>query len=288
MEDLKEGVENMQSTMKTTLLLASLTALIVFIGAALGGQSGMIIAFTFAVIMNFGAYWFSDRIVLKMYRARQVDPSQAPGLYQVVERLAQKSGLPTPRVYVIPQDSPNAFATGRNPEHAVVAVTQGILRLMSDEELEGVLAHELGHVKNRDILISSIAATLAGAIMMLASMARWTAIFGGVSRDDDEGGVFGLLFMMFLAPLAAALIQMAISRTREYQADATAAEMTGNPYGLAHALEKLGKATKQIPMEANPSTAHMFIVNPLSGRSMMKLFSTHPPLEERIRRLLGR
>ncbi len=279
----------MQSTMKTTLLLASLTALIVFIGGSLGGQSGMLVAFVFAVTMNFGAYWFSDKIVLRMYRARQVDPSEAPGLYQMVERLAQKSGLPTPRVYVIPQDSPNAFATGRNPEHAVVAVTQGILRLMSDEELEGVLAHELGHVKNRDILISSIAATLAGAIMMLASMARWAAIFGGVSRDDDEGGgVFGLLFMMFLAPLAAALIQMAISRTREYQADATAAEMTGSPYGLAHALEKLGKATKQIPMEANPSTAHMFIVNPLSGRSMMKLFSTHPPLEERIRRLLGR
>jgi heat shock protein HtpX len=275
--------------MKTTLLLASLTALIVFIGGSLGGQSGMIIAFTFAVIMNFGAYWFSDKIVLKMYRARQVEPSQAPGLYQMVERLSQKSGLPTPRVYVIPQDSPNAFATGRNPEHAVVAVTQGILRLMSDEELEGVLAHELGHVKNRDILISSIAATLAGAIMMLASMARWAAIFGGVNRDDDEGGgVFGLLFMMFLAPLAAGLIQMAISRTREYKADATAAEMTGSPYGLAHALEKLGKATRQIPMEANPSTAHMFIVNPLSGRSMMKLFSTHPPLEERIRRLLGR
>lgn len=279
----------MQSTMKTTLLLASLTALIVFIGGSLGGQSGMLIAFMFAVIMNFGAYWFSDKIVLRMYHARQVDPSEAPGLYQMVERLAQKSGLPTPRVYVIPQDSPNAFATGRNPEHAVVAVTQGILRLMSDEELEGVLAHELGHVKNRDILISSIAATLAGAIMMLANMARWSAIFGGVSRDDDEGGgVFGLLFMMFLAPLAAVLIQMAISRTREYQADATAAEMTGSPYGLAHALEKLGKATKQIPMEANPSTAHMFIVNPLSGRSMMKLFSTHPPLEERIRRLLGR
>ena len=279
----------MQSTMKTTLLLASLTALIVFIGGSLGGQSGMIIAFTFAVIMNFGAYWFSDKVVLKMYSARQVEPSEAPGLYQMVERLAQKSGLPTPRVYVIPQEQPNAFATGRNPENAVVAVTQGILRLMNDEELEGVLAHELGHVKNRDILISSIAATLAGAIMMLASMARWAAIFGGVGRDDDEGGgIFGLLFMMFLAPLAAALIQMAISRTREYQADATAAEMTGTPYGLAHALEKLGKATKQIPMKANPSTAHMFIVNPLSGRAMMKLFSTHPPLEERIQRLLGR
>jgi heat shock protein HtpX len=279
----------MQNTFKTTLLLGSLTGLIMLIGGYFGGQSGMIIAFGFAVIMNFGSYWFSDKIVLKMYQAREVDPSQAPGLYQMVERLAQKSGMPTPRVYVIPQEQPNAFATGRNPENAVVAVTQGILRLMNDDELEGVLAHELGHVKNRDILISSIAATLAGAIMMLASMARWAAIFGGVGRDDDEGGgIFGLLFMMFLAPIAAMLIQMAISRTREYQADATAAEMTGSPYGLARALEKLGKATQQIPMQANPSTAHMFIVSPLSGRSMLKLFSTHPPLEERIKRLLGR
>jgi heat shock protein HtpX len=279
----------MQNTLKTTLLLASLTGLIVWIGGYFGGQGGMLFAFVFAVMMNFGAYWFSDKVVLTMYRARQVDPAQAPELYRMVERLAQKSGLPTPRVYVIPSDSPNAFATGRNPEHAVVAVTQGILRLMNNEELEGVLAHELGHIKNRDILISSIAATLAGAIMMLASMARWAAIFGGVGRDDDDGGgVFGLLFMMFLAPLAALVIQMAISRTREYQADSTAAEMTGSPYGLAHALEKLGKATQRIPMQANPSTAHMFIVNPLSGRSMLKLFSTHPPLEDRIRRLLGR
>ena len=279
----------MQNTLKTTLLLASLTGLIVWIGGYFGGQGGMLFAFVFAVMMNFGAYWFSDKVVLTMYRARQVDPAQAPELYRMVERLAQKSGLPTPRVYVIPSDSPNAFATGRNPEHAVVAVTQGILRLMSNEELEGVLAHELGHIKNRDILISSIAATLAGAIMMLASMARWAAIFGGVSRDDDDGGgVFGLLFMMFLAPLAALVIQMAISRTREYQADATAAETTGSPYGLARALEKLGKATQRIPMQANPSTAHMFIVNPLSGRSMLKLFSTHPPLEDRIQRLLGR
>ena len=279
----------MQNTFKTTLLLGSLTGLIMLIGGYFGGQSGMIIAFGFAVIMNFGSYWFSDKIVLRMYHAREVEPSQAPGLYRMVERLAQKSGMPIPKVYVIPQEQPNAFATGRNPENAVVAVTQGLLRMMNDEEVEGVLAHELGHVKNRDILISSIAATLAGAIMMLASMARWAAIFGGVGRDDDEGGgVFGLLFMMFLAPIAAMLIQMAISRTREYQADATAAEMTGSPYGLARALEKLGKATQQIPMQANPSTAHMFIVNPLSGKSMLKLFSTHPPLEERIKRLLGR
>jgi heat shock protein HtpX len=278
----------MGNTLKTTLLLGLLTGLIVWIGGYFGGQGGMIFAFLFAVIMNFGAYWFSDRIVLRMYRAREVDPGQAPGLYRIVERLAQKAGIPTPRVYVIPSASPNAFATGRNPEHAVVAVTDGILRLMSDEELEGVLAHELGHVRNRDILIGSIAATLAGAVMILGSMARWAAIFGGFSRDDDEGGIFGLLFMAIVAPLAAMLIQMAISRTREYKADASAAELTGTPYGLANALEKLGKATQRIPMQATPSTAHMFIVNPLSGRSMMKLFSTHPPLEDRIRRLLGR
>jgi heat shock protein HtpX len=279
----------MGNTLKTTLLLGLLTGLIVWIGGYFGGQGGIVIAFLFAVIMNFGAYWFSDKIVLRMYRAREVDPTQAPELYRMVERLAQKAGIPTPKVFVIPSESPNAFATGRNPEHAVVAVTQGILQLMNDEELEGVIAHELGHVKNRDILISSIAATLAGAIMVLASMARWAAIFGGFSRDDDDGGgIFGLLFMAILAPLAAMMIQMAISRTREYKADATAAEVTGTPYGLAHALEKLGKATQRIPMEANPSTAHMFIVNPLAGRSMMKLFSTHPPLEDRIRRLLGR
>jgi heat shock protein HtpX len=279
----------MGNTMKTTMLLGLLTGLILWIGGYLGGQSGMVIAFLFAGIMNFGAYWFSDKVVLSMYRAREVDPAQAPDLYRMVERLAQKAGIPTPKVFVIPSESPNAFATGRNPEHAVVAVTQGILRLMNDEELEGVIAHELGHVKNRDILISSIAATLAGAIMLLASMARWAAIFGGFGRDDDDGGgIFGLLFMAILAPLAAMMIQMAISRTREYKADATAAEVTGTPYGLARALEKLGKATKQIPMEANPSTAHMFIVNPLSGRSMMRLFSTHPPLEDRIQRLLGR
>ena len=279
----------MGNTLKTTMLLGLLTGLIVWIGGYLGGQGGMVIAFLFAGVMNFGAYWFSDKIVLRMYRAREVDPTQAPDLYRMVERLAQKAGIPTPKVFVIPNESPNAFATGRNPEHAVVAVTQGILRLMNDEELEGVIAHELGHVKNRDILISSIAATLAGAIMLLASMARWAAIFGGFGRDDDDGGgIFGLLFMAILAPLAAMMIQMAISRTREYKADATAAEVTGTPYGLAHALEKLGKASQRIPMEANPSTAHMFIVNPLSGRSMMRLFSTHPPLEDRIRRLLGR
>jgi heat shock protein HtpX len=277
------------NTLKTTLLLGLLTGLILWFGGYVGGQSGMVIAFLFALIMNFGAYWFSDKIVLAMYRAREVDPAQAPGLYRMVERLAQRAGLPTPRVFVIPSDSPNAFATGRNPKHAVVAVTQGILKLMRDEELEGVLAHELAHVKNRDILISSIAATLAGAVMMLANMARWAAIFGGVGGRDDEdrGGVFGLIFMAVLAPLAAMLIQFAISRTREFEADATGAQIAGNPLGLASALEKLGLATRRIPMEANPATSHMFIVNPLSGKSLLTLFSTHPPLEERIRRLRG-
>lgn len=280
----------MANTLKTTLLLGLLTGLILWFGGYVGGQSGMMIAFLFALLMNFGAYWFSDKIVLAMYRAREVDPQQAPGLYRMVERLAQRGGLPTPRVFVIPSDSPNAFATGRNPQHAVVAVTQGILKTLRDEELEGVLAHELAHVKNRDILISSIAATLAGAVMMLASMARWAAIFGGVGGgrdDDDRGGVFGLIFMAVLAPIAAMMIQFAISRTREFEADATGAQIAGNPLGLANALEKLGLATQRIPLQANPATSHLFIVNPLSGKSILKLLSTHPPLDERIRRLRG-
>jgi heat shock protein HtpX len=280
----------MGNTIKTTLLLGLLTGIILWFGGYLGGQNGMVIAFMFALIMNFGAYWFSDKIVLAMYRAQEVDPTQAPELYRIVERLAQSSGIPTPRVFIIPSESPNAFATGRNPHHAVVAVTQGILKMMDNQELEGVIAHELSHVKNRDILISSIAATLAGAIMVLGSMVRWAAIFGGVGRDDDNrgGGILGLVVMAIVAPLAAMLIQLAISRTREYQADATGAQVAGNPYGLARALEKLGKATKRIPMNANPATSHMFIVNPLSGHRMLNLFSTHPPLEERINRLLGR
>lgn len=281
----------MGNTLKTTLLLGLLTGIILWFGGYLGGQNGMVIAFVFALMMNFGAYWFSDRIVLAMYRAKEVDPSQAPELYRMVERLARSAGIPTPRVYIIPSDSPNAFATGRNPQHAVVAVTHGILKLMDDQELEGVLAHELSHIKNRDILISSIAATLAGAIMMLANMVKWAAIFGGVGRDDEDrggGGVLGLIAMAIIAPLAAMLIQLAISRTREYHADATGARIAGNPYGLARALEKLGKATQQIPLDANPATSHMFIVNPLSGKSLLTLFSTHPPLEERINRLLGR
>ena len=279
----------MGSVMKTTLLLGLLTGLILWIGGALGGQTGMVIAFLFAGVMNLGAYWYSDKIVLRMYRAGEVDPAEAPGLYRMVERLAQKAQIPTPRIFVIPSESPNAFATGRNPEHAVVAVTHGILRLMTDEELEGVLSHELAHVKNRDILISSVAATLAGAIMMLASMARWAAVFGAVGGgdDDDGGGLIGFLFLAFLAPIAALLVQLGISRTREYQADATGAKIAGNPMGLARALDKLGAASKRVPLKANPATSHMFIVNPLSAKGLMGLFSTHPPLEERIRRLSG-
>jgi heat shock protein HtpX len=249
----------------------------------------MILAFLLAGAMNFFSYWFSDRMVLRMYRAREVDASQAPELVATVQRLSRNAGLPMPRVYVIPQETPNAFATGRNPEHAVVAVTEGLLRLMSPAEIEGVLAHELGHVKNRDILIGTIAATMAGAVMMLASMARWSAIFGGGRGSDEEGGLggIGLIVMSLLAPIGAMIIQMAVSRSREYQADATGAAIAGRPDGLAAALEKLGAYSKRIPMHANPSTAHMFIVNPLSGRSFRNLFSTHPPIEERIARLRG-
>lgn len=271
---------------KTTLLLGVMTALIVFIGGLFGGQQGMILAFVLAIGMNFFSYWFSDKIVLKMYRATEVGPGEHPELYRMVSELADRAQLPMPKVYVIPKDSPNAFATGRNPEHAVVAVTEGLLRTMGRDEVKGVLAHELAHVKNRDILIGSIAATMAGAIMILATMARWTAFLGG--GDDEEGGAFGaigLIVMSILAPIAAMLIQMAISRSREYQADATGARFAGSPQGLAKALEKLGAYSRRIPMQANPSTAHMFIVNPLSGRSIMKFFSTHPPLEERIARL---
>jgi heat shock protein HtpX len=281
------GGEKMGNWFKTTLLLGVMTVLIVFIGGLFGGQQGMILAFVLAIGMNFFSYWFSDKIVLKMYRATEAGPGEHPELYRMVSELADRAQLPMPKVYVIPKDSPNAFATGRNPEHAVVAVTEGLLRTMGRDEVKGVLAHELAHVKNRDILIGSIAATMAGAIMILASMARWTAFLGG--SDDDEGGLgaIGLIVMSLLAPIAAMLIQMAISRSREYQADATGARFAGSPQGLARALEKLGAYSRRLPMEANPSTAHMFIVNPLSGRSLMRLFSTHPPLEERIARLRG-
>ncbi len=280
----------MGNQIRTTILLAVMTALILWVGQLLGGRQGMIIALIFAAAMNFFSYWYSDKLVLKMYRAGEVNPAQAPELYETVRRLTQRAGLPMPKLYVIPQQTPNAFATGRNPEHAVVAVTEGLLNIMEHDEVAGVLAHELAHVKNRDILIGSIAATMAGAIMVLATMARWSAIFGGAGSNDDEGGgtgFIGLIAMSIIAPMAAMIIQMAISRSREYQADATGAGFAGNPEGLARALEKLGSYSKRLPMNANPSTAHMFIVNPLSGKNLMNLFSTHPPLEERIARLRG-
>jgi heat shock protein HtpX len=239
--------------------------------------------------MNFGSYWFSDKIVLAMYRAQPVDEASAPGLYRIVRNLATRAGLPMPRVYVIPGDAPNAFATGRNPQHAAIAVTEGILRLMSEEELEGVLAHELSHVQNRDTLIMAIAATLAGAITYMAHMAQWAMIFGGGRRDSDEhdsgGGLIGGLLMIVLAPLAATLIQLAVSRSREFQADATGARIAGQPWGLAKALEKLETASRVAPMEATPATAHLFIVNPLTGGGWSTLFATHPPIVERVARL---
>jgi heat shock protein HtpX len=275
------------NTIKTTLLLGCLTGFLLLIGGYFGGQQGMIIAFIFALVMNFGSYWFSDKIVLRMYRAQEVSQSQAPELFTLVRNLTLQANLPMPKVYVIPEDTPNAFATGRDENHAVVAVTEGILRILNREELAGVIAHELTHIKNKDMLISSIAATLAGAIVMLAHMAQWAAFFGGGERDRDGegGGIVGLIAMAILAPLAATIIQMAISRSREYLADEGGAKISGKPYDLAGALEKLSRAAIAVPMDANPSTAHMFIVNPLSGRSLMNLFSTHPPIEERVARL---
>ncbi|MEQ8151828.1 MAG: zinc metalloprotease HtpX [Smithellaceae bacterium] len=277
----------MANSIKTVLLLGALTGLLMFIGGLIGGRGGVYIAFIFAVIMNFGSYWFSDKIVLRMYRAQEVSESSAPGLFNIVRNLALKANLPMPRVFIIPEETPNAFATGRNEKHAVVAVTEGIMRILNKEELEGVIAHELSHIKHKDMLIGSIAATIAGAISMLATMAQWTAILGGGSSsdDDDHGGIIGLIAMAILAPIAATVIQMTISRSREYLADAGAAGITKNPYGLAAALEKLTRASQVVPLDANPSTAHMFIVNPLSGKAFMNLFSTHPPLEERIARL---
>ncbi len=275
------------NTLKTTFLLALLTVLLVLAGGAIGGRGGMTIALVMAGVMNFVSYWFSDKIVLAMYGAREVTESESPEFYSMVRQLAAQAGLPMPRVYTIPSDTPNAFATGRNPEHAAVAATTGILRILSREELMGVMAHELSHVKNRDILISSIAATVAGAITYLAHMAQWAAMFGGGrDRDEEGGGLLGMLVMAIVAPLAAMLIQMAISRSREYEADKGGAAVSGNPLYLASALRKLEMANRQIPMEeASPATAHMFIVNPLTGGGLMSLFSTHPPVEERIRRL---
>jgi heat shock protein HtpX len=275
----------MGNTFKTAFLLVGMTLLLMFIGGYFGGQRGMLTALIIAGVMNFGAYFFSDKIALASYRAQPVTREQLPRVYQVVERLTQKAGLPMPKIYVIPTDSPNAFATGRNPQHASVAVTQGILNLLSDEELEGVLAHELGHVSNRDILISSIAATLAGAITFLS---RFAMFFGGGNRDERRGGGLEALAMMILAPLAALLIQMAVSRSREYQADESGAHLTGNPYALASALGKLDAYSKRIPMAADPSTSHLFIVQPLLGFNVGNLFSTHPPIAKRIERLTGR
>jgi len=275
--------------LKTALLLGLLTGLILLVGGLLGGRSGVVIAFAFAALMNFGSYWFSDKIVLRMSRARAVSQAEAPRLHAIVDRLVARAGLPKPALYMIPEAAPNAFATGRNPQHAAVAVTEGLLRAMDEEEIEGVIAHELAHVKNRDILISSVAATIAGAIGMLAHLARWGAIFGGMGgRDDQRGGnPIALLAAAIFAPIAAFIIQMAISRSREYGADATGAQMAGNPYGLARALEKLGSLNQRVPMAAPPETAHLYIVAPLSGGALLQLFSTHPPLQERIRRLRG-
>jgi len=282
----------MGNAFKTAFLLTALTLLLMLIGRAFGGQNGMFIALAIAVVMNFVSYFYSDKIALSMYRAQPVTREELPRAYAAVERLTQKIGIPMPKMYVIPSESPNAFATGRNPSHASVAVTHGILGLLNDEELEGVLAHELGHVNNRDILISSVAATLAGAITMLASMGRWAMLFGGLgggSRDRrDGGGGFAALFMLIVAPIAAMLIQLAVSRSREYQADATGAHFTGNPYALASALQKLDAYSRRIPMQASPSTAHLFIIQPFLGMNFSSLFSTHPPIAKRIERLTGR
>jgi heat shock protein HtpX len=277
------------NTTKTIVLMVGLTVLLVFLGGAFGGRQGMIFAFIFAMVTNMFSYWFSDKIVLRMYGAQEATEAEAPMLWGVTHDLALKMNMPMPKVYVIPSESPNAFATGRNPKHAAVAATQGILRLLTREELEGVMAHELGHVRNRDILIGTIAAAIAGAISMLAHMAQWAMIFGGYGgrRDDDEGagGVIGGILMIILAPIAALLIQMAISRSREYEADATGARICGNPLWLANALKKLEAGSQRVPLNANPATAHMFIVNPLRGRGFASLFSTHPPLDDRIARL---
>jgi heat shock protein HtpX len=274
------------NNIKTVFLLVTLTLVLVWAGGALGGKQGMTIALVIALAMNFISYWFSDKIVLRMYSAKQVTESDAPELYSIVRSLVQKAGMPMPKVYVMDQDQPNAFATGRNPQHAAVAVTTGIMRILSREELQGVIAHELSHIRHRDILIGTIAATIAGAISYLAQMAQWAMIFGGHRGDDDEGGSpIAAFVMMIVGPIAALIIQMAISRSREYAADSGGAELAGNPRYLSGALRKLHIASKQIPMHANPATSHMFIVNPLSGGGLLKLFSTHPPIEERIARL---
>jgi heat shock protein HtpX len=274
------------NTAKTVFLMVVLTVLFVALGNLLGGQSGMMIAFVFAVVMNVGTYWFSDKLILRLYHAQELTRKDDPVLFQITEELTARANLPMPKLYRIPSEQPNAFATGRNPRHAAVAVTEGITHLLSKHELRGVVAHELAHIKHRDILVGTIAATLAGAISMIANMAQWAMIFGGRTSDDRGGGhPIAAIAMMIVAPLAAMLIQMAISRSREFLADEVGAQMAGNPLSLANALRKLHAKAEQIPMEASPATAHMFIVNPLTRRGLMKLFSTHPPLEERIARL---
>jgi heat shock protein HtpX len=277
----------MPNGLKTALLLGALSGMLLLIGDLLGGQNGIVIALVVAAVMNLGSYWFSDKIVLRMYRAQPVGPEHP--LYRLTERLIRQAGLPMPKVYIIPESSPNAFATGRDPNHAAVAATQGIMQVLSEHELEGVIAHELAHVRHRDILISSVAATIAAAIMMVARMAMYAGMFGG-GRNDREGGSnpIALLAMVILAPLAAMLIQAAISRSREFSADAGGAEIAGTPYGLADALRKIDAAARRNPLDANPATAHMFIVKPFSGEGLMSLFSTHPPTEARIRALLER
>ena len=274
------------NTIKTLFLLVTLTLILVWAGAAIGGKQGMTIALFFAFAMNFFAYWFSDKIVLRMYRAHEVSEAEAPELYGIVRRLAQKAEMPMPKVYVMDEEQPNAFATGRNPKHAAVAVTSGIMRILSPQELQGVIGHELAHIKHRDILISTIAATIAGAISYLAQMAQWAMIFGHRGDDEEGGGnPIAAIVMMIVGPIAALIVQMAISRSREYAADEGGARLTGNPRYLSNALKKLHRASQNIPMNANPATSHMFIVNPLSGGGILKLFSTHPPIEERIARL---
>ncbi len=277
------------NTLKTFFLLTVLTLLLLGAGGAIGGKSGLTIALVLAISMNFFAYWFSDKVILKMYRAQPVTEAEAPELYSMVHNLAQKAGIPMPKVYMINEEQPNAFATGRNPSHAAVAVTTGIMRILSRDELSGVIAHELAHVKNRDILISTISATIAGAISYLAHFAQYALIFGGLGRDDDDmgGNPIVTIIMILLVPIAALIVQMAVSRSREYAADEGGARIAGTPYPLAGALRKLHVASSQIPMRANEATSHMFIVNPFSGKSLMKLFSTHPPIEKRVERLEG-
>lgn len=279
----------MNNTFKTAMLLGLLTALIIIAGGAVGGRGGMMIALVLAAGMNFFSYWFSDKIVLKMTKAQPLSEAEAPRVHAITNSLCARAGIPAPKIYLLPKEAPNAFATGRNPEHAAMAVTAGLVHMMDEAELEGVIAHELSHIKHRDILISSIAATIGGAVMVLASIARWGAIFGGYgsSRDDDGGGIIPILLTAILAPVAAMLIQAAISRSREFEADAGAAAMTGNPDGLARALLKLDSASKRIPMRVSHTASHMFIVKPLGGRGLAGLFSTHPPIEERVTRLRG-